>query len=967
MLVSELMNLEYSTNLELKIGKELFAYIRSRSKNVFSKNWVKNQVLKLATLSPKLQQQVFRFVDVLPSLTTKDQVTAYLEEYLAEANPLFSSTSALLAKTPVIKSAYKFGIEASVNLMAETFICGSNIKEAKKEIEKLKEHGQDYTLDILGELTVSDSEAQEYFSEYRNLIANLPKPNLSIKLSALAPQINNMDFEDKKTLLKTRLRIIFREAQQKQGFINIDTEHYYWKDFTFELIREILMEPEFKTWEDVGVVVQGYLTSSKNDLKDWVSWAKKRKAKIAIRLVKGAYWDYETAVAKQHNWEAPVFLEKFKTDINYEECALYLLENYRHVRPAFASHNFRSLSVILAAVDKYKIDKSNFEIQMLYGMLDELKEYFPERNYKLRVYMPYGELIPGMAYLVRRLLENTANDSFLKQGFLDESHEDDLLRDPKEVHKDHGGYRIESFENAANLDFSRKENRENMIKAIASLRDELSQEKLYPALIADKEVFNDHCIDSVNPARPSEVLGRLSMSTTDDCDRAIDAADAAQKVWSKLSVEKRADILEYAAEKLEARRLEFDALLCLEGGKPWVEADAELSEAVDFLRYYAVHARELFKTSGLRSLTGERNTNEYQAYGVALVISPWNFPLAILCGMMAANLACGNSVVIKPSSQTGIVAYELVKLIREAVAEVLRKPFPALVNFVPGEGRVIGDHLVAHPKVRVIAFTGSDATGMRINNLANQARPVKKLTAEMGGKNVIIVDNSADLDEAIPGVIYSAFGYAGQKCSACSRLVVLEEVYDEFMHRLKNALDQVNVGEPEFGSCYMGPQIDINAQFSINKYIEQGKKDGKLFFGRVKLPEEGYFVSPTVFTNISEDSKLFQEEIFGPVLVVMKAKDLDHGLEIANNTNYGLTAGFFSRSPRNIRRVVKELQAGNLYINRSCTGAVVSRQAFGGLKQSSIGYKAGGPNYLLNFVQEKTITENTMRRGFAAD
>ena len=967
MLMSETMRLDHSTNLELKIGKELFAYIRSHSKNIFSKNWLKNQFLKLATLNPKLQQQVFRFVDVLPSLKSKDDITEYLEEYLAEANPIFSTGSSLLAKTPIINSVYRFGIEASVNLMAETFICGSNVKEAKKEIAKLKEHGQSYTLDILGELTVSDSEAQEYFSAYRELIANLEKPNLSIKLSALAPQINNMDFSEKKDLLTTRLRIIFREAKQKKGFINIDTEHYYWKDFSFELIREILLEPEFKAWSDVGVVVQGYLKSSKKDLKDWVSWAKKRHTPIAIRLVKGAYWDYETAIAKQHNWESPVFLEKFKTDANYEECALYLLENHRHLRPAFASHNFRSLSVILAAAEKYKIDKSCFEIQMLYGMLDELKEYFPERDYKLRVYMPYGELIPGMAYLVRRLLENTANDSFLKQGFLDKSQEEDLLQDPKEMHKDHGSYKIESFENAANLDFSRKENRENMLKAIASLREELSQEKLYPALIGNKEVFNDNCFDSANPAKPSEVLGRLSMSTTADCDTAVEAAQTAYKLWSKLSVEKRAEALECAAIKLEDRRLEFNALLCLEAGKPWVEADSEVSEAIDFLNYYASEARELFKTNGLRSLTGEKNTNIYQSYGVSLVISPWNFPLAILCGMMAANLACGNSVVIKPSSQTGIVAHELVKLLRQSIAEILGKPFPSLINFVPGEGRVIGDHLVSHPRVKVIAFTGSDATGMRINELANKARPVKKLTAEMGGKNVIIVDNSADLDEAIPGVVYSTFGYAGQKCSACSRLVVIENVYDEFMARLKEALDQVSVAEPEHGSCYMGPQIDINAQFSINKYIDQGKKDGKLFFGRVKLPEQGHFVSPTVFTNISEDSKLFQEEIFGPVLVVMKARDLDHALEIANNTVYGLTAGFYSRSPRNIRRVIKELEAGNVYINRSCTGAVVSRQAFGGLKQSSLGYKAGGPNYLLNFVHEKTITENTMRRGFAAD
>jgi len=963
------MNLEATKLRQFRIGKELFAYVRTGSKNPLTINWLKNQFLKLATYTPKLQQEVFRFVDVLPALKTKEEITAYLSEYLAEANKGLGMISATISKIPLIKTAYRYSIRTAIYLMADSFICGSNIQEASKEIEKFKKKGFDYTLDILGELTVSDEEALEYFSEYRKLISSIPNPNLSIKLSALAPQLNSMNFEHKKKILRSRLRIIFREAILNHGFINIDTEHYYWKDFCFELLREILMEAEFRAWSNVGIVIQAYLKSSKHDLKSWITWAKNRGSPIAIRLVKGAYWDYETAIARQHNWPSPVYTKKFDTDINYEDCSLYLLENYKHVRPAYASHNFRSLSIILAAMAEYKIPKDAIEFQMLYGMLDEFKSYFVEHGYKLRVYMPYGELIPGMAYLVRRLLENTANDSFLKQGFLDQAHEDDLLRDPREHAKSFEDKSIDknSFENSANLDFSIKENREKLYSTIQESRKNLLKKPLYPMLINGEKIFSDATCESLNPADRQEVLAKVSFASIENCEYALESAQSAYKKWSNFSVENRALLLEHVADLIEDNRLKFNALMCLEAGKPWLEADGETSEAIDFLRYYAQQARELFSEHKLRSLTGEKNINIYQSYGVSLIISPWNFPLAILCGMMSANLACGNSVVVKPSSQTCVIAYELMSLFQGAIKNLFSSELNGLINFLPGEGRVIGDFLVSHPLVRVIAFTGSTATGMRINDLANKTRPVKKLIAEMGGKNAIIVDDNADLDEAVPGVLYSVFGYAGQKCSACSRLVVLEQAYDEFMHRFKQAMKEMEIAAPEFGDCYMGPQIDANAQNSINKYIEQGKKDGKLFYGKVTVPESGFFVSPTVFTNISEDSSLFQEEIFGPVLVVMKARDLNHALAIVNNSSYGLTGGFFSRSPKNIRRVISEFQTGNLYINRSCTGAIVSRQAFGGLKESSLGYKAGGPNYLLNFVQEKTITENTMRRGFASD
>lgn len=964
-----------NTQLDYQIGKELFKYIRKQNQEwkLLNFDWLKNQILKFSIQDRKLQNQLFRFVDVLPSLKTQEQRLDYFLQYLKESNSLLLQASSLAAHTPIIKEFMNWVIGLSVTELAKTFICGSNVTEAQVTIAKLKKKNQSYTLDLLGESTLNQKEAEGYFNHYLNLLNQIPNINISIKLSALEPQLNPLDFQSKKENLKNKLRIIFREAILKDAVINIDTEHYYWKDFSFELIRELLNENEFKTWRGAGIVVQAYLKDSEKDLQDWINWAKKRGTPVTIRLVKGAYWDYEYAKAKQQNWDSPVFTEKYLSDINYEKLSEILLDNHRYLRPALASHNVRSLAHALAYAQEMQIDKANFEIQMLYGMLDELKNYFSENGYTLKVYLPYGDLVQGMSYLVRRLLENTANDSFLKQGFLDGKSEDILLEDPSRHYKEiatlssRAHNDAEDFSNTPNSDFSKKDSQKAINEAIQGLRSQLNEDKLYPLIIGSEKILNNNYFETINPAMPNKSLGRISHSTLADCDKAIHIAGQSFEKWSQVSVETRAKILFACAQALEQNRMHFNALLCLEAGKPWLEADGEVSEAVDFLNYYAKQAIELFGENKLRSLAGEKNTNIYQAYGVSTVIPPWNFPLAILVGMASASLASGNTVIIKPSQQTSLIAYEFVSLFNKALKDLHQENFIGIINFLAGEGKVIGSYLVEHPQVKLIAFTGSNATGMDIYNKASQARPPKRVIAEMGGKNAIIIDDSADLDEAIPGVLYSAFGYAGQKCSACSRIIILENVYQDFIDRLSLAAREIKITDPSDNACYLAPVIDYSAQSKIIRYIELGKQEGKLLVGDLALPEQGCFVSPTIFSDIAENSKLAQEEIFGPVLIAFKARDFDQALAIANNSQFGLTGGLYSRSPRNIDKAIKEFTTGNLYINRSCTGAIVSRQAFGGLKNSSIGFKAGGPNYLLQFVQEKTITENTMRRGFAAD
>lgn len=910
-----------------KIGKALFAHMKAQSSglNIFKLQNLKDFLLKFSIAQPQLKQKLFHFVDVLPVLKTKEQKSRFFAEYLLPYLPQFIYKNKFFAQT------LDLGIGLAVGVMARSFICGSNLSQAKAKIKNLEDQGLDYTIDILGELALTQVEADKYFNDYIELIEGLEQASISVKLSALIPQVNQLDYSGKKSKLKKLLREIYRKATEHHCSITVDTEHYSWKEMTYELIQELLMEDEFRDWQGAGIVLQAYLRESKKDFRSWLSWVKKRGTPIKVRLVKGAYWDSEYALAKQNGFEIPVWEHKVESDINYEELTRELLLNRHYLRPAIASHNIRSLAHALDFASEHKIKPEEFELQMLYGMLDPIKQYLVAHGYQCRVYMPYGELVPGMSYLVRRLLENTANDSFLRQGFLEHAQIDKLLQDPHRVKFETKSDEHE-FVNSSNIDFSQKLNRQKFEQALEKVQ------------VQRFDIFESHL---------------------DDCDRAIAAAIEIAADWNKAKPELRAKVLQEAAKALEHERFRFSALICLEVHKPWQEADREVSETIDFLNYYALSSLALHNQDDLISLPGEKNTNQYQAYGPALVVSPWNFPLALMAGMSSAALVMGNPVIIKASQLSKCVAHEFVSLMQVAIMKHASHYGDGLFQLIQGDGRKLGSYLAEHSAIRLIAFTGSNQVGMRLSDIANKSRPAKAMIAEMGGKNAIIVDASADPDEVIPGVLYSAFAFAGQKCSACSRLIVEEAIYDEFRDRLVEAAKSINLREAWDEAASLGPVIDDKAYKEIMSYIKLAERDGKSLLEPKKMPAN--FISPRIFEGLGPDHKVVQEEIFGPVLVLLKARDIDHALELANNSDYGLTGGIYSRSPKNIAKVKQEFQVGNLYINRPCTGAVVARQAFGGVKQSSIGFKAGGPNYLLQFVQEKTISENTMRRGFVAD
>lgn len=514
--------------------------------------------------------------------------------------------------------------------------------------------------------------------------------------------------------------------------------------------------------------------------------------------------------------------------------------------------------------------------------------------------------------------------------------------------------KLPKFKNEPYTDWSKQANRKKQEQAIGKLEAELGKE--YPNIIGSEKVFTQHKLNSLNPSDPSQVVGVFQKGTADDALQALDAALKAFEVWKFVDPAKRANYLFKAAKIMRKRRFELNAVMILEVGKTWTEADGDTAEAIDFLDFYG---REMLRYANAKTaiqLPGERDELVYIPLGVGIVVPPWNFPLAILTGMTTAAVVTGNTVVLKPSSDSPLIGYKLMEVMREAGLP------PGVINFVAGPGSTVGDTLVQHPMTRFISFTGSKEVGIHIYGQAAKVHAgqiwLKRVVAEMGGKDAIIVDHETDLEEAAAGVTVSAFGFQGQKCSACSRVIVDEKVYDKFVGLLIARAESITVGPAKDLTNYMGPVINQGSMDSILKYIEIGQKEGgRLVAGGGRTEGNGYFVRPTVIADVDPKATIAQEEIFGPVLAVIKSKDFDHALEIANNTEYGLTGAVYSRNKKKLDRARKEFHCGNLYLNRKCTGAMVGAHSFGGFNMSGTDSKAGGQDYLLQFLQAKSIAE----------
>jgi RHH-type proline utilization regulon transcriptional repressor/proline dehydrogenase/delta 1-pyrroline-5-carboxylate dehydrogenase len=978
-------------------GREFFASISGEAPSIFNKGWWTGKVMDWSMKNENFKVQLFRFVDVLPYLNTSDSLTRHIDEYFAGddqdvpkvlkwgAGAMGSGLGGKLAAGLMAKT-----IRSNIEGMAKQFIIGENTADAMKNLKKIRKDGFAFTVDILGEATVSEIESEAYLNQYMELLAALkkehtswpalgvgeldwghaPKVNISVKPTALFSQASPKDFEGSVRGIQDRLATILRKVKEMNGFMRIDMEQYKFKDITLEVYRRLRSSEEFRDYPHLGIVLQAYLKDTDQDLAELLAWARAQKLPISIRLVKGAYWDYETVIAKQNGWDIPVWTVKAESDAAFERQSRVILENHDICHFGCASHNIRSIAAVMETARELSVPEERYEFQVLYGMAEPVRKGLLNVAKRVRLYAPYGDLLPGMAYLVRRLLENTANESFLRQSFAEEAEIDRLLENPVQTAEREKACRVPKaeaeakglprFENEPFADFTKESVRKAFIDAVAQVRAQLGRE--YPLIIGGREVRTADTLPSVNPANPQEVIGTICQASTKEIDLAIEAAKKAAPAWKALSPEDRAGYLLKAADIARKDTFALSAWQVLEVGKQYDQAQADVAEAIDFLEYYAREMIRLGKPQRMGRAPGEMSQLIYQPKGIAAVIAPWNFPLAISCGMSAAAIVAGNPVLYKPAGPSSVVGFTLAEIFRKAGLP------DGVFNYVPGRGSVMGDYLVEHPDISLIAFTGSMEVGHRIINKASVVHPgqkqIKKVIAELGGKNAIIIDDDADLDEAIREVLHSAFAFQGQKCSACSRVIVVEPIYAKFIERLVEGARSLAVGPAEDPTYFMGPVVDDKAQANVLKYIEIAKSEGKLLVSS-SAPSNGYYVPLTIVEGITPEHRIAQEEVFGPVLSVMKVKNFDQAIEWANSTRYSLTGAVFSRSPRHLERARTEFNVGNLYLNRGSTGALVERHPFGGFNMSGIGSKAGGPDYLLQFMDPRMVCENTMRRGFA--
>ncbi len=958
-------------------------------------------IMRRAMHDPDFRTRLFRLVDVFPRLHGPREIYIHARQYLAEGESgLVARGLRLAGEAPLGEAAAVAAIRSGIESVAKLFIAGSTTSEITERAAAYAAQGISTTVDLLGEKTLGQNEAERYQQRLlelasalslaaprlggppaRDHLGPIPTASISIKPTALSPHFAALSQEIGVSEVIERLRPILAESLDPGLLCFLDMEDHEAREPTFELLEAVALDRAYARLH-LGAVVQAYLTSAAADLERVIELSERRVAQgwtpLWVRLVKGAYFDSEMVRASIEGWAAPVWQRKEETDYSYERCIDTALAASDRIRPAFGTHNLRSNAYAVAAARANGLPSDAYEIEMLFGMADSLARAVRTQVPRVRLYLPTGELIPGMSYLVRRLIENTSNESFLRSGFVEKRHSlNRLLAEPKAGQPTKHASAVDRLETPfghhPGLEYHRMSERVRMQTAISHLEaegigslfgSEFSRRRV-PVIAGGKRIETEGEITSTNPANPALVVARSASAGVDEIDEALRCAREASGTWATTPTRQRAAILLRAADWISSHREELAALEVLEAGKPWREAEGDITEAIDYLELYSRAAVRLFESRGLDSPLGEMNRLMHRPKGVAAVISPWNFPMAIPMGMASAAIATGNTVVLKPAEQTPACALAILRAFEEAGLP------DGVLNLAPGIGEEIGPHLVAHPEISVIAFTGSFAVGTSIIAAAARVAPgqrdIKRVIAEMGGKNAIVVDADADLDQAIPGAVHSAFGFAGQKCSAASRLIVLRGQEEELLERLEGAIQAIIIGDPRRPDVQMGPLIDGDALERVERYVAGARMEGRVIRSGQELPETGYFTAPALVVDALPGSPVLQDEIFGPVLCVQLANDLEHAIELANSSVYGLTAGIFSRSPASIAMASHRLDAGNIYINRPITGAIPGRQPFGGHHHSGVGSKAGSPEYLGQFVNPVVVSENTLRQGFVPE
>lgn len=860
-------------------------------------------------------------------------------------------------------------VRSLVKKMAKRFIAGESIMTSHETLASLSRTKREATLDQLGELVVSAKEADEYFEKVLQLIhgmkhhyargekngAGILKAHVSIKVSALSHDFKPQAFESTYQKVSTRLRRILVEAQREQVFVNIDAEHYHYRDLVFEIYQKVLLEtPELYDYAQTGIVVQAYLRDGARHLKDVVNLARRRGHRMAIRLVKGAYWDAETIEATAHQFESPQFLNKEESDIHFRQLAALVLENGEFLQLAMGSHNLADHCFIESLRETHYKDAPVIEHQCLHMTYEALSHALAKMNWPTRNYMPIGNLLVGMAYLVRRIMENSSQVGILSQMRSHKNKAD--FKTPVQIHVakktqgkiDRENYLVKmssEFAPARPLRFFIQEEKASFMWALNQFKKNLDNNQDSLKALEGEKI--------ISSSDPDIVVGVIQETSAEAVAPMIEMMEAELKdsFWSKSGlILYRVAVMLKAADLMLLKRNKLCALIVYEAGKTWTEALGDVDEAIDFINFYA---REEVRLC-------EKNTN-LEARGLVSVIAPWNFPLAIPCGMAVAPLVAGNGVLLKPAEQTPLIAKALVDILYSAgvPTEVLK--------LVLGDGEKVGAPLVKHDKIAGIVFTGSKKVGQwiyseaagKINHHFKSQLPVsKKVITEMGGKNAIIVTQNCEMDETVSGVIASAFGHAGQKCSAASRVLVHKNVKDAFISRLVSAVKDLQVGRADEASTFVNPLISAHDQARVREIVKAAADEAIRFGGRIlvdrsfeKLP--GFCVGPAVveipLARAKNPESWSQREIFGPVLHVIAYDHLMEAIEIFNSTEYALTGGIFSQSQDDIDFTLKFIKSGNIYVNRGITGARVAIEPFGGFKMSGTGPKAGSADYLRSF------------------
>lgn len=861
---------------------------------------------------------------------------------------------------PVIREA----IKTAVKYIGTQFVMGTDIRDAMRGARSAEKKGYQLSYDILGEGARTEAQAKGYFEAYLDAIKAISEekkegrlPSLSIKLSALHPKYYLQKEQRVKDELYPRLKALCLAAKEANLMVAIDAEESYRLDTHMGLLKMLLEDPDFNGFDGLGFVMQAYQKRAIG-VAEWLAeLAKKTGHKIPVRLVKGAYWDTEIKLAQVMGYPAyPVFTRKAATDVSYLACAEKLLSHRDLFYPQFATHNAYTLAAIRNVATEMGWQIGEYEFQRLHGMGEKLYDQWIG-EIPCRIYAPVGQYQDLLAYLIRRLLENGANTSFVNQLMDHSVTVEELLADP--VAKT----RARGFEQATDLPLPKDIYGDRMNSSGFDFGNLADREKfvaqLTPHLSKTWEAGEKTGSESKNVTSPTDgaVVGVVHQASPMRMENMMARAQTAFPEWSATSVDERAKMLERAADLFEQNQFELMAICVREAGKTLNDAVAEIREAIDFLRYYALHGRKLMAPEVLRGPTGESNTLHLHGRGVFVCISPWNFPLAIFTGQVAAALVTGNCVLAKPADQTPLIAARAVALLHEAGI-----PLDAL-QLVPGRGSVVGEALLKHNGTAGVCFTGSVPTALHINRtLAARDGAIVPLIAETGGQNCMVVDSTALIEQAVDDILLSAFGSAGQRCSALRVLYVQEEIADHLIDMLKSAMSEMKIGNPAEFATDIGPVIDSKARDNLQAHIDEMMKTAK-FVAKIDAPDAGSFLSPHAF-EISDISQL-TEEHFGPILHIVrfKASELAELPARINATGFGLTFGLHSRIEEHWQLFQSQIKAGNCYINRSMIGATVGVQPFGGEGLSGTGPKAGGPHYLTRFCIERTVTINTAAIG----